>query len=147
MKGKWKNSLKLFLYQEANIQEQGHYGCLVMPNNKTPSQHSFGARKERPQEKHQRDFIKKRALRTREARKVGNDPNWLSAEGVSETCSQKAARFPDMAFHQRTLTTSCGQLPLPPDPLPFLPASPFYWCHIKEAGRQFSPLTSSQNNL
>lgn len=92
MKGKWKNSLKLFLYQEANIQEQGHYGCLVMPNNKTPSQHSFGARKERPQEKHQRDFIKKRALRTREARKVGNDPNWLSAEGVSETCSQKAAR-------------------------------------------------------
>lgn len=56
--------------------------------------------------------------------------------------------LPDMASsHQHTHTTSCGQLPLPPNPLSFLLASPFYWCPHKGNWKMVNPLISSQNNL
>lgn len=45
MNGKWKNLLKLFLYQEANSQQQGLYDCLLMPNNETLFQHSLGTKR------------------------------------------------------------------------------------------------------
>lgn len=80
--GNGKNLQKPSLHQGANIQEQGHHGFLVMPNNRKFPQHLLKqGRKNLRMSSRGRKIRKERAQRTQETGNVRNEPNWLSAEG------------------------------------------------------------------